>query len=361
MIDIEWRGTFDVSGYGIWCRKLCKILIESGEYNVKVISVRKRLEPEDYFYEYQDIQLDDPIRVENLIPIFPPINEEKTGFCTCTELKTPPYDQIQNLEMADFVIGLSSFSTRAYKSVVSNKKKVFKVNFPFFKDEFSPKGKSFKFENIKDETFKFLTIGRIDVRKNLECLIKNFTEEFGDERNVALIVKTYSPDTCLPLWFNSLNPSKNIYLLDEKLPNMSYLYRSVDAYITTDLGEAWSGPCTEAMLSGIPTIAPRHSGHLDYMNDDNSWLIDVSGWRKIGYREDNKYRNLLPDYGEVKYPIDNSVKEKMREVYNEFKSIPKKERTEHEKIKNALKVFDLVKPEVILSQLNKCFKWVNNN
>jgi glycosyltransferase involved in cell wall biosynthesis len=30
----------------------------------------------------------------------------------------------------------------------------------------------------------------------------------------------------------------------------------------------------EAMAMGIPVIASRYSGNLDFMTDDNSWLID---------------------------------------------------------------------------------------
>ncbi len=356
-IDIEWRGTFDTSGYGIWGRKLCKVLVESGKYRVKPISVAGRLDKNDEYYYLQDLELKNPIKVANFIPLSP-LRTKKSGFCTCTELRKPPPEQIINLNKADFILSLSSFSTNSYKAVVDNPEKVFQVNFPMFRKEYDPKGISLKLTNLDKYKFRFLTVGRIDVRKNLDTLIKSFSEEFGKNPNVCLILKIYSPDICVPLWIKKQKPSNNIFWFDQKIPEMSVLYRSADAYITTDLGEAWSGPTMEAMLCGLPTIAPRHSGHLDYMNNRNSYLIDVSDWKPIGHREDNIYERLLPSYGEVKYPLEKSIKERMREVYNEFRGRSRVEVLSNEKIKNALKIQYKVDGSVILKQLDKCFEWV---
>jgi len=358
-MNIEWRGTFDISGYGIWSRKLAQVLIESGKHEVRLVPVRNRLEPKDELYYFQDTKVRDPIRVENLIPTFPP-SDKRTGFCTCTEIRIPPRRHIENLEKAAFVLALSNYSTNIYKSVVSDPDKVHKVSFPMFRGEFYPVGDSLELEGLKDK-FVFLTVGRIDVRKNLETLIKCFTEEFGNNPNVALILKIYSPDYCIPLWLNDLKPSKNIYWFDQKIPDMSYLYRSCNAYITTDLGEAWSGPTQEAMLCGLPTIAPRHSGHLDYMNDDNSWLIDVSDWKPIGFRENNLYSRLLPPEGEVKYPDENSVKTNMRKVFEEFKGKSRGEVLRYSKIIKALETQSLVDAGAIQKELDLAFEWIENN
>lgn len=356
-IDIEWKGTFDQSGYGIWGRKLCKILVECGKYRVKPVSVRGRLDRTDEFQILQDLQLNNPIKVDNIIPLLP-LRSKKSGYCTCTELRKPPAEQIENLNKAGFVLALSSFSTNSYKAVVDEPEKVFKVNFPMFKGEYDPNGVSLKLSNLDKYKFRFLTVGRIDVRKNLETLIKAFTEEFGKNRSVCLILKIYSPDYCVPLWIKKQKPSNNIFWFDQRIPDMSLLYRSVNAYITTDLGEAWSGPTQEAMLCGIPTIAPRHSGHLDYMKNSNSWLIDVSEWKEIGHRKNNIYERLLPSYSEVKYPLEGSIKVKMRQIYNEFKGKTREEVLSYYKIKNALKTQTKVNASVVLKQLNKCFEWV---
>lgn len=359
MRDIEWRGTFDVSGYGIWGRKMVKVLLESGKYRIRLVSVRGRLPVKDELFHLQDTKLNDPIKVENLIPTFAPVGG-KTGFCTCTELRKPPQEQIDNLEKANFVIALSNFSTKAYKSVVSNPEKVHTVSFPMFRGEYNPYGKRIKLEGLEDK-FVFLTVGRIDVRKNLETLIKCFSEEFGDNKNVVLILKIYSPDYCIPLWIKQQNPSDNILWLSERIPEMDYLYRSVQCYVATDLGEAWGGPTQEAMLCGIPTIAPKHSGHLDYMNAENSWQIEVSGWKPIGVREDNRYARLLPPDAQVKYPLEDSIKSKMIDVYEEFKGMERIDVLKHPKIQQAVATQKLVDAGTILKQFNDAFDWVEKN
>ncbi len=359
-IDVKWRGTFDTSGYGIWGSKLCKVLVESGKYRVKPVPTTGRLKEDSPFFILQDLQLDDPISVDNLIPLFP-MFDKKGGYCTCTELRRPPEEQIINLEKAKFVLALSKFSTNAYKKVVSNPKKVFPVNFPMFRGEYSPKGIALKMPNLDKYKFKFLTVARIDVRKNLEVLLKAFSEEFGNSKDVCLLVKIGSDAHCVPKWLSDQKPPDNIFWVEDFVKDMSTLYRSVNAYVCADLGEAWSGPTQEAMLCGLPTIAPRHSGHLDYMNDDNSYLVDVSEWMPIGYRNINLYTRLLPPHGMVKYPDVEHLKKTMRTVYNIYGDLSRKEVINHQTIKNALKTQELVDEPMIIKQLTTAFDWISKN
>lgn len=313
--------------------------------------------PTDNLYEFQNIMLKNPIRVINLIPTVYP-HGKKTGYCTCTEIKNPPQEFIDNMNEAKFVLALSSYNEKVYKDVLDEPEKVFRVNFPLFNRNLKPDGKALILNKMRNK-FKFLFVGRIDVRKNIDELMKAFTEEFGKNPNVVLILKVYSPNYTVPLWIKNKKPSKNIVWFPDKISDMSLLYRACDAYVTADLGEAWSAPTQEAMLCGLPSIAPRHSGHLDYMNDDNSWLVNVSDWKPIGRRKDNLYESLLPSNGLVKYPEFNDLKTKMRDVYETFKGKTKSEVWEHPKIKNALKTKSVVSKKTVFSQLDKCFTWVD--
>jgi glycosyltransferase involved in cell wall biosynthesis len=365
MIDVEWRGVFDYSGYGLWGRKCCYALLNSGKYRVKPVPVQQAIKRDDPLYMMQkldastDPPFKNPIRVLNLIPLIAP-SGTRTGFCTCTELRTPPDEQIINLRSAKFIIALSSFSTRAFKSVVDNKDKVFTVNYPIFKGECSPTGKRVIWgDPVNKYKFKFLTVARIDVRKNLESLVKAFNEEFGRSKEVCLLVKIGSDAHCVPKWLSDLKPAPNIFWIEDFVENMADLYRGVDAYVCNDLGEAWSGPTHEAMLCGLPTIAPNHSGHLDYMTVDNSYLVDVSDWMPIGYREVNLYSRLLPPQGMVKYPDFEHLKETMRECYNEFNGLTREQVIEHKMIKEALKTQVLVDEPTILRQLDTAFQWIS--
>ena len=47
-----------------------------------------------------------------------------------------------------------------------------------------------------------------------------------------------------------------------------------DVYISLHRAEGWGLTMAEAMALGIPTVATRYSGNLQFMTDANSWLID---------------------------------------------------------------------------------------
>lgn len=357
-VGIEWIGQFDNSGYGIWGRRNVELLQNTRKYMVRIVP-NIPIEESDPFWFLTQMQSRVDIRVWNLIPTFPIQQDE--GYCTVTELGKPPDLQIMNMNNAGFVISLGRFATEVFKAHLDDPEKVFQVNFPIPRGIYRPDGAKYKLNLPKQYKFKFLFVGRIDVRKNLPDLIKAFTEEFGKNDDVCLILKIGSGDHCIPKWLMDLYPSKNIFWLEDNVPFMAKLYRSVNAYICTDLGEGWAAPCSEAMLSGIPTIAPAHSGHLDYMTKRNSWLIKTHDWSPIGFRSDNLLTDLLPPSGLVKYPRFGSIKGQMRLVYEEFKDLGRKQYIEHPKIKKALSIERLVNYKLIAKQLDVAFSWIMEN
>lgn len=354
MQDIVFYSGFGHDGYAQHGRKIVYSLMRLEDYRVKVIPAR-RLKHTDPLYELQFLEVENPIKIFNSIPKRKLLSG---GYCSTTEINKPPTDQLSGLMSADFVLAVGDFPTERFKKALPNPDKVHCVNFPFMLGEYSPYGDKIEFKNIDDDVFKFLVVARIDIRKNLPFLIDAFKKEFGDNDKVALILKVYSSETCIPLWLNKQNPTDNIYWCDKHFTDMSSLYRSVDAYCVADLGEGWGAPCTEAMLSGLPTIAPRHSGHLSYMNDDNSWLVEVGDWELIGARPNNKYESLLPAYRKVKYPKMDSLRTQMREVYEIFKDTSK---FEHPKTQNATKIINKVKPKVVSQQLEFALKWITSH
>lgn len=52
------------------------------------------------------------------------------------------------------------------------------------------------------------------------------------------------------------------------------LYAGADAYVSASRGEAWGRTYMEAMAMELPTVASRYGGNLDFMSDDDCWLID---------------------------------------------------------------------------------------
>ena len=155
--------------------------------------------------------------------------------------------------------------------------------------------------------------------------------------------------------------TNNIFWVPDRVKNMADLLRSVNAYVCTDFGEGWGGPCTEAMLCGLPTIMPNHSGHLNYGNKKNSWLIDVGDWEYIGYGKLNIYPDLLPPSAQVKYPKEDSIRVNLANVYEQFKDIPRVNYQNHHKIIEALKVEEIVSYRYVLNQFRTAFEWIGEN
>lgn len=355
--EILWNGGFsNETGYGVWSRRNVNVIQSSNDFLVK-INPAVPLDNRDPLRLLQELKLENPYVVHNYIPKFQ-INKDE-GFCTCTELRMPPSDQVYNLNQAKFVLALGEWCTKIYKDCLDEPEKVFPVNFPFPKRLYSPVGKTVKF-NIPDSyKFKFLFVGRIDVRKNISALIKSFKEEFGNSKEVCLLLKLNGEGyTCVPKWLMDQNLTKNIFWVSDRVQYMADLLRSVNAYICTDFGEGWGGPCTEAMLCGLPTIMPNHSGHLNYGTKFNSWLIDVKDWEYIGYHKDNIYQHLLPHTGQVKYPKEDSIRANLANVYEQFKDIKREDYLDHVKIMEALKIEKIVSDRYVLEQFRTAFRWI---
>jgi len=354
MQDIVWVNNFTANGYGICGRRYVEILHSLG-YKVKP-SPTMSLAENDPLNDLLNVKVENPLTIYHHIPSY-----FKKAYYTVTEVRRPPVNQSTILDKTELILTQSRFCKERF-SEITDASKIKIIHFPFKKEDFSPVGPAFPLKIPKRYTFKFFCMARYDVRKNIPMLVKAFKEEFKKNRNVALIVKINSDRYCVPVEFKyAWGSPKNVFWMPEFVQITSPLYRAMDAFCIADCGEGWGAPTTEAMLCGLPTIAPRHSGHLDYMNDDNSYLIDVGNWEKIGYRDDNLYPELLHAEMEWKMPVFKDIKAKLRECYEEFKDFEKVTKPEHPMIKKALEVIKIVNPIFVGKQLKKAFKWAEYN
>jgi len=136
--------------------------------------------------------------------------------------------------------------------------------------------------------FNFLSVFDWSRRKGWDVLLRAFVEEFHQDEDVALILKVWSSfgwplDRCRQQAIEELRGAgltgalpTNIIFLEANLPTarMGELYRSADAFVLPTRGEGWGRPFMEAMLMGLPVIATRWSGHLEFMDDETAFLLD---------------------------------------------------------------------------------------
>src|SRR4029077_5641188 len=100
-----------------------------------------------------------------------------------------------------------------------------------------------------------------------------------------------------------------------------------DAFVLPTRGEAWGRPFMEAMLMERPVIATRSGGHLDFLNDENSYLVDcrsteVPVLAQRGYPAGGSHRWAEPSRGHLR--------RLMREVFEDRGAARQKARTARE-------------------------------
>lgn len=131
-----------------------------------------------------------------------------------------------------------------------------------------------------DTDFNFLTVAQWGPRKNLEATIDWFVEEFKNNPDVGLIVKTQLAKNCLidrkhtesrlkRLLAKHPDHECKVYLLHGTLTEgeMTSLYQDdrVKAIVSTTHGEGFGLPLFEAAYNGLPVIATNWSAHKDFL------------------------------------------------------------------------------------------------
>lgn len=138
--------------------------------------------------------------------------------------------------------------------------------------------------------FNFLSVFQWNKRKGWDILIEAYLSAFTANDDVCLYLRTY-PDRIktppIPQRIDAFirrlghNPKRipPIILLDDFIPDASLpsLFAAADAFVLPTRGEGWGIPYMEAMAMGKPVIGTRWSSHLDFMTDENSYLINVEG------------------------------------------------------------------------------------
>ena len=319
------------SGYGAHSRDIVRSLIKLDRYDVKIWSVRWGSTPMnalnvddendkiiiDRILSTPELPQQPDLHIHIVIPIeFQPIAKYNIGITAGLETTACPPEWIQgmnrmnmNIVPANFVkdtlskvqFDIQDDKTGQKQGVLKNEKpievlfegtdtNIFKQTNEFSKEFVDEMG------NI-DEEFCFLYVGHWlqgrlgQDRKDTGMLVKVFCETFKNmKKQPALVMKTSSASFSVIDRENMLNKIKDIksqikgkcppvYLIhgdftDEEM-NELYNHPKVKAPVTFTHGEGFGRPLLEASISGKPVIAPRWSGHVDFL--DSKYTIPLNG------------------------------------------------------------------------------------
>jgi len=148
--------------------------------------------------------------------------------------------------------------------------------------------KPFDIAGVPDDAFVFYNINQWTERKNPLANIISYWRAFTPEDNVALVLKTYRSDysegeknairdTIRRL--KKLSPADYhppIYLILDMLSEdeIDSLHMRGDCYVSLDRGEGFGLSTATAGAFGKPVIATGFGGALEYLKEDNSYLVD---------------------------------------------------------------------------------------
>ena len=189
--------------------------------------------------------------------------------------------------------------------------------------------------------FNFLTVALIGPRKNLETTIRGFIEEFRDEEDVGLILKTSLARNSIMDRANTLNSINSIvkscgkkkckiYLvhgdLTESELHSLYVHPKIKAYVSTTHGEGYGLPIFEAAYSGLPIIATDWSGHLDFLSCEykqNGKAKNKKLFAKVDYSleeipSEAVWENILIEGSKWAVPKEHALKRQMRNVFDKY-------------------------------------------
>lgn len=175
---------------------------------------------------------------------------------------------------------------------------------------------------------KILTnIGQPHLRKNISGLFEAYGRAFKKGDDVCLVAKISSKKIeqqfevdVLKIFHDFKKKYKNhaeVELITEYVPNIVELYNACDIVYTMSYAEGYYMPGIEAIATNKLNIAPRYGGQLDFLNDDNSLLING---KIIRAEQRMQYWNASVHNTCFDADIDDAVL-KLRKAVNEYDTL----------------------------------------
>ena len=387
------------SGYGNHSRDICRALIESDKYDVRIQGVRwgntppNALEQDNPHHQQikerllkqPNLERQPDLHMHIVVPNeFQALGKKNIGITAGIEHTIPSADWIEGVNRMDLTILTSEFSKQGFETTTYDKldkntqqnigslqvQKPMEVLFEgadpeIYKEtkDISPKLDK-KFSKINND-FCFLFVGHWlngnlgEDRKDVGMMLKVFLETFKNIKNPpALIMKTSSAGFSIidrNAMIQKINMIKGdinantlpeIYLLHgdltDKEMNEMYNHPKVKAHLSFTHGEGFGRPLLEASFSGKPIIAPISTGQADFLDADYTIELPHSMTKVPKGALPKEYLNDEAMWSQVDYNSAFNIIKNTYKNYDKCKlrgkkqMIVNKEHFTHEKMKDKL-------------------------
>lgn len=294
--EILWQSpVYNLSGYAEESRAFITGL-RSYPLKIKLLSSDDPLtgntpgtDMNSYFSKLEQQQLNSPLIHYQSLPAHSfslpraPLSIGRTMF----ETDSLPGNWVENIKKMTEIWVPSEFNRESFAAAGLNPDRIYVLPASLDENKYDPD--LFKQSKTQNEgPFRFLSVFDWSIRKGWDILLRAYFEEFHADEEVILELKVnkfLEPKTNISDQVNALckklgvTTPPPIRLLESNMTEEELIstYAAADCFVLPSRGEGWGRPYMEAMAMKLPTIGTRWSGQLAYMNDDNSYLIDIEG------------------------------------------------------------------------------------
>jgi glycosyltransferase involved in cell wall biosynthesis len=130
-------------------------------------------------------------------------------------------------------------------------------------------------ERPKRDVFTFVHYDSFNLRKGFQEVFEAFTQEFGHDEPVKLVLKTVQEHTKLPI-VKAIYPNIEVVRGAFNERDLVKLLADCDCMVYPSRGEGFGITPLEAMATGLPAIVPNAHGISEYFNADYMIEVDSS-------------------------------------------------------------------------------------
>ena len=176
-----------------------------------------------------------------------------------------------------------NFLATAYGNSGIDKNKIKVMPYGVDTDRFSPNGPELNLGERKG--FRFITAFDWSPRKNPNAILNAFLQEFANDEDVELVVKSYmgnADDNTKEKIRNDIKnlkainrSNKSIKLITDFIheDSIASFHRSGDCWINLSRGEGFDLGSIQSMACGVPVVASANTAHNEYMTNADSYLV----------------------------------------------------------------------------------------